>query len=610
MSAEDCARQRFIVWAAVRRNRSVRMAATERLRCPLLRCGEHFNQHEEMLRHLAQCQHLATGEYVCYDCMKVERFNDKKCRCCVGQPTKRRRIINMAKNFFANIGSARVRREEFSASIQDADFSQPPSYDTLTVNLHEQYDQYDLGEVVPPEGAGRLTEQQELNGTELLELDSRPLIPSAELEAADHDSRHSTQATPDLPTKTNEAHLLDGPPILSKPCQQPSRFQAAFTSQGGTSGSGSRRPSLALNTRVDSFRTKARATYLSPSSSLRSNSHGISPVTPWSASSESSTIWSTASHQDNNVLASPITPLSASVHSSAPQTERLLSTKKDTDTNTCPKDPFQYMLGGMPELPGDSRLPFELPPLPSDPLACPYDSKDDYSWISSINTALSLDTSVNMMFTDPSAKTVIPADFLEAQIPSSETKTLVEHVWGTLRVHFSDSLSKLSRIRNNALADSLRVQTPRTIASAGFMRLKRILSRTYPSRPEPLEYICFIHLVYSISLVMHGDGLLTWSNKLYDQAMAYGVQLDAAYRDNYYQVVATIWQQHPQASMTQRSRESTDRIAENKGKEPDYRHHASSVSAMRTDALEIIGQHFLDGQSITIVPHESGTETN
>jgi len=610
MSADDCARQRFIVWAAVRRNRSVRMAASERLRCPLLRCGEHFNEHEEMLRHLTQCQHLATGEYVCYECMKVERFNDKKCTCtcCSGQPTKRRRIINMAKHFFANIGSARVRREEFSPSAQDANFSQPPSYDTLTV---DQYDQSHIGEAAPPEDVGRFAEQQELNGTELLELDSTPLIPSAELDASNYGSRHSTQATPlDLPTKANETPLLNAPPILSKPCQQPTRFQAAFPSRAETSGSGSRRPSLALNTQVDSYRTK-RTTYLSPSSSLRSDSHGISPVTPWSASSKSSTIWSTASHQDNNVLASPITPLSASVHSGAPQEERLLSTEKDTDANTCPKTPFLYMWGGVPELPGDSRLPFAIPPLPSDPLACPYDSTDDYSWISSINTAMSLDTSVNMMFTDQSAKTVIPADFLETQIHNSETKALIEQVWDTLGEHFSSSLLKLSRIRNNTLADSLRVQTPKTIASAGFMRLKRILSRGYPSRTDPMDLLCFIHVIYSISLVIHGDSLLTRSNKLYDQAMAYGAHIDAAYRDNYYQVVATIWQQHPQASMTQgRPRESTDRIAENKGKEPDYRHHASSISSMRTDPLEIIGQHFLDGQSIAIVPHESGIETN
>ncbi|KAI3332112.1 hypothetical protein HD806DRAFT_181597 [Xylariaceae sp. AK1471] len=595
MSADDCARQRFIVWAAVKRNRSVRMAASERLRCPLLRCGERFDGHEDMLRHLTQCQHLSAGEYVCYECMKVERFNDKKCRCCFRQPTKRRRIINMAKHFFSNIGSAKVRRENLSPSSHGDHLCLPPSYDSLVVDMHEQYDQTQM------EGSASREEREwedaqlrpeqtqlELNGIELLELDSTPLLPTAELDAVNYNS-HPTDmpAPPDSCAATRETPSSPGPSVVPKPTESPS-FQAMLHLDTGASGSGGRRPSLALNTQIDCYRTKPRTTYLSPSSSLRSSSYGISPITPWSASSKSSAIWSTASGRDT-MLASPITPLSANAHPTALQEDRLFSTEKDKDILSCPEDPCQYTQGDMPELCGDNEPSFAIPRLLSDPFMSSYDSKDDFSWISSMNTEISFNTSVNMMFTDPNTKTAIPPDFLGPQISSSETKALVEQVWDALDAHFSNSASKLSRIQNNPLADNLRIQTPGAVASAGFTRLKRTLSRNYPTRPEPLEYLCFVHLMYSISLVIHEDSLITRSNKLYEQAMAYGELFDGAYRDNYYQVVTTIWQQNqPQG----RLRESTNRLAEDKGKEPDY--HTGSMVAMSPDSLEVTGQNFLD----------------
>ncbi len=53
-----------------------------------------------MLRHLAGCECLPSGEYWCYDHMRVERFDDLKCKRCLGHPSKRRKMLSMAKNFF------------------------------------------------------------------------------------------------------------------------------------------------------------------------------------------------------------------------------------------------------------------------------------------------------------------------------------------------------------------------------------------------------------------------------------------------------------------------------------------------------------------------------
>ncbi|KAI1179435.1 hypothetical protein F4777DRAFT_476575 [Nemania sp. FL0916] len=599
MSGEGCARQRFIVWAAVKRNRSTNMAASERLRCPLLLCGERFDGHEEMLRHLAQCQHLSTGEYVCYECMRVERFNDKKCTCCSEQPTKRRRIINMAKHFFSNIGTAKARKDNLNPSIHSFRPC-PPSYDSLVGDTNREYSQKQMQDTTQLEKSGRESEQSEtgqiqleLNGTELLELDSRPLFPTAELGSADCDghstpllsqmgSRPETKGAP-FSSTSNLRPKSRGPQTL------PTRQQ--INSRASCNG-GSRRPSLALDTQIDHCRTNLHTMYLSPSSSLQSNSHGISPITPWSTSSECSTIWSTACGQDA-MLSSPITPLSPDARLMVQQEHLVSGTGKDTDMLACPEDNCNYALGDMSDFGAESQIACTVSRLPSDPLIFGYDVKDKYSWLSSMNTDISHSTSINMMFTDPNQKTTMPPEFIGSQISNSEVKTLVEQVWDALGEHFSTSLSKLARLQNNSLADSLRTQTPRDVASAGLVRLRRALDHNFAARPDPLEYICFIHLIYSISLIMHGDNVASRSNKLYEQAIAYSALFDAPYRDNYCQVVSTIWHQNSQSSASRgRSGDTTNRTTGDKGKEPDY--HISSVHMANPDPLVIAGQDFLD----------------
>ncbi|KAI0106270.1 hypothetical protein GGR51DRAFT_178164 [Nemania sp. FL0031] len=590
ISGEDCARQRFIVWAAVERNRSVHMAAGDRLRCPLLLCGERFDGHEEMLRHLTRCRHLATGEYICYECMKVERFNDKKCTCCSGQPTKRRRIINMAKHFFSNIGATKDRRENPAPSTPSAQ-SHPPSYDSI-IDMHEQYDQAHMQTLAQREennSEGEQSEpgqpQLELNGTELLELDSTPLLPTVELEATNYDAHPISSCT-----ETGEASLSQAPTLPSIPRESclPTRLQ----SNTEVASNEKRRPSLALNTQIDHCRTKPNATYLSPSSSIPSGSHGISPITPWSTSSKSSTIWSAAFGQDS-MLASPITPLSANTHPQAVHEGLLFSTEKDIDMLACPKDPCHYAPGDVPELPGDNPFSSAIPPLLPDPFMFPYHSQDSFSWLSSLDTEISLGPSINMMFTDPNAKAAIPPEFLGSQIPSSAAKTLVEQVWDALGEHFSSSVSKLGRLQNNPLADNLRAQTPRTVASVGLARFRRALNHSYPARSEPFEYLCFVHLMYSISLVLYGDNLITLSNKLYEQAIAYSALFDAPSRDYYHQIVSIVWQQNTRESQSQgRFGGSTNRPTGNKGKEPDY--HTGPPTIASPDPLVVAGQTFLE----------------
>lgn len=81
-----------------------RMNDRERLECPLLRCTLRFPDHESMLRHLVVCDCLPSCEYWCYDHMRIERFDDSRCKKCLGHISKRRKMLSRAKHFFTALG--------------------------------------------------------------------------------------------------------------------------------------------------------------------------------------------------------------------------------------------------------------------------------------------------------------------------------------------------------------------------------------------------------------------------------------------------------------------------------------------------------------------------
>ncbi|EFX04145.1 zinc finger protein [Grosmannia clavigera kw1407] len=127
-SKDDCGTDRFVVWAAVKRNTSDRMTDRERLECPLLRCTLRFPDHESMLRHLVSCEHLSSCEYWCYDHMRIERFDDSRCRKCLGHASKRRKMLSMAKHFFTAIGHTKGK------SIAGDPFPSSPSFLSTSVS--------------------------------------------------------------------------------------------------------------------------------------------------------------------------------------------------------------------------------------------------------------------------------------------------------------------------------------------------------------------------------------------------------------------------------------------------------------------------------------------
>ncbi|KAI1416728.1 hypothetical protein F5Y13DRAFT_99971 [Hypoxylon sp. FL1857] len=609
---ENCALQRFIVWTAVKRNKSVRMVPSDRLRCPLLLCGERFDDHETMLRHLTKCRHLETGEYLCYDCMKVERFNDGKCRCCVGHRTKRRRIINLAKSFFSNIGN-RTRRGTSQPNFQDDAAMPPPSYDSLVIDLEEQSQrrQRQQQEHEQPQEQRQQPQprpQLELNGREIHELDSRQMLPTAELDPINYD-RQLVGIPVALDRRNATPDALACPPMNMAPRQEGPLLQHIDKDNSMPppnlipSSSIGTRPSLALDTHIDRYRSVPRTKHLSPSSSLRStrSSQNVSPVTPWSANSGISEAWTMGSAVDT-AMTSPITPMTPNDLPPVLQLENELSAAKAA--TVCPDDACNYLVGDMPELPGDDSL--SIPRGLSDPLSFSFDPKDDYSWMQSVNTELSLATSVNMMFTDPSSKPAgMPAGIFESSDRVPETKALVESTWEVLQEHVSSSLLKLSHVEGNPLVQRLRTQSPKAIALTGLSSLRNILQGN--NIEDPLDYICFIHLIYALSVIIHENELATRSNLLYQQAFAYQRLLDPAHVEDYTQIVTAIWQPTSDEQSRTRRGVSTTGSSNTKGKEPDY--GRDSRINPDTDPLVAVGQNFLDDLENSVIASGSQRPT-
>lgn len=572
-SGEDCARQRFIVWAAVKRNKSVRMAHSERLRCPLLRCGEQFEHHEEMLEHLTDCRHFATGEYVCYDCMKVERYSEEgKCKgCLAGHPTKRRRMIQKAKNFFSTLGH-KSRKDEIIDVMTDDVLPSPPSYDSL-----------DIPQAQPAAPTAQPTPEIEMGGTEILEMDSssQPL----QLDSVNY------EAQPAVSTDTAPTNNID------------SMIAPAVGLTGLSSSSACCRPSLALDTQnVGRQQAKRSGAYLTPSSSLRSATSSISPM------SVGSLAWTLNSSINTN-LTSPITPFSADeIESSSLSRENSCKFPKDHPTIVCWEGPLgdgvsdktvllqnpldaevnhgDYSLSNISELPGDDPLSLSVPRAWNNEPLFDFDQEQNFSWSSSV------DTEINVMFASNNQSGEEPTPQMahgQHNNSTGETQMLVHTAWETLREHVTSSVTKAGLgLGGNVLAHELRSLTAKQVALKGLASLKIILGGLDPE--QPIDYICFVHLAYALSLVIHGDDLSNRCKQLFHQALAYQGYLRADQRGAFCQLVRAIWQPREAATCTQQASPSVI-SPDPKGKAPELRYSA--------DPLVGVAQNFLDGTSPT-----------
>ncbi|KAK7449105.1 hypothetical protein Landi51_06184 [Colletotrichum acutatum] len=492
----------FIVWAAVQRNKSQKMTATDRLECPMLRCRKRFPDHAAMLEHLYECPQLSTGEYWCYECSKAEKFTDGNCKRCLGHPGKRRKIMSVAKNFFSSLGQKSRNNKSIPdfrlTNVSEVAIAPPPSYDD---SLHIQPHQVELS-----------------SSSEILEIDSVE-VPWPVLSNANH---NTVVAQPHVPTGMVPPNLQHPNSILPDPWFAENNLDIDENTMGKAD-----RPLLALNTDVFSHPRKqlqptTRNKNLSPSNSLRSNastdtnaSYLISPASAYSGA------WTTA---ETNIT-SP-----TSDGGSGGYLSRGCSNASRYSNNSV--EPYNFIS----ELPADDILlqPFPMT-LPAVDFDQPASSLEISAAVSPLSEAADVlaqqtvdDRALNKRSEEASFEHVVDAN------------SLVGSAWDTLKTHISSSLEKLQHVSYSALVAQLKDLSPQQVADRALVTLKSMSEGRHPA--SSIDTLCFVHLVYSISLVVHEDGARDRSRELFAQTSLYSNVLPEWEQSDYLRVASAIWQ--------------------------------------------------------------------
>ncbi|KAL2258566.1 hypothetical protein VTK26DRAFT_8079 [Humicola hyalothermophila] len=583
-SQDDCARHRFIVWAAVKRNSSVRMTPQERLECPLLRCTQRFGDHEAMLKHLAGCKYLASGEYWCYDHMRVERFDDLKCKRCLGHPSRRKKILHMAKNFFHTLGHKSKKSQGIGFDDDESMLAPPPSYDSLGI----------------PDSNGNALE---LPSTEILEIDSVevPVIPPAPAPAPNDAINPQALLVPMVPplpeldsTMLANQGFMQWPPlpvVNSTPFPVPQQADGVMRNLAA-------KPNLQLTTNGLPARRQAsrpasrpapvapRGKGLSPSSSVRSTastdtnasltSNGSSLI---SRASNWSGAWSVASGLDTS-LTSPVGGI---------VTDEMFAGALEGYSNLCPDYPHNVYS----ELPADCPALKDMCDPASDPLLgfeAPVPVTMPYP---------------DIVLTEDAAESVgVEESQVEQTNPCcSETKSLVSSAWDALQEHIVSSMVKIQDHQENHLAKQLSSMSMKTIAATGLRALRALVNGRPPSSAS--DALCLIHLIYAFSLVLHEQEMPRRFSNLFLQSLTYANGMPTSDRNLYRQLVVSIWQPPhlTQADVSNHFAVVSNRTpapsGDPKGKSPEAIENGSKKHG--SDPLLDAGRDFLDELEISLV---------
>lgn len=523
-SADDCDRQRFIVWAAVLRNNCDKMSPTEKLECPLLRCRRRCESHESMLRHLYDCKLLTSGEYWCYECERPEMFTDVNCKKCTGNPGRRRRIMSHAKNFFSSLGH-KSRKEGAPSFADDVSIYDPPSLDTL--DIHPR--------------------QVELSSSsEIVEIDSIELLPSryglsamqpsaADLHV-DHASLPQTQGlTPDEPRRI---------PASTTPLQSLSQIPDQLDLwEAGLAASGSCEPvrppsplsyqdriSLQVNTSTSQdqqyYPNALQNNQLSHSLSLRSNgsaattaSNGISPASVYSAAWTMGSAWDTDVTSLSSGMVSPVGCLSRG--------------GSNASRRSC-FDAVPEENEGISELPADMPTNISAPAPDLSAFVSP-----ENLGLEQMYDPLSLSTQTLSML--PQAPVMLDAALQEpcendaANEASECVESLVTSTWKSIESGTAELMSKLEHFPANPLGSQLRFSSPRVIATTGLSALGRALGGQ--SSLSSFEVVCFMYLADAFSTTLgHGQ-----TGGMFDRSYLYSEHIPPDERRAYLEVVEALW---------------------------------------------------------------------
>ncbi|KAL7915780.1 hypothetical protein GGI35DRAFT_6423 [Trichoderma velutinum] len=647
-SSDECALYRFIVWAAVKRNACQKMTSEERRECPLLRCRKRFPNHELMLQHLYSCDHLAGGEYWCYDCEKPEQLSDVKCRRCLGHPSKRRKIMTMAKSFFSSLGHkpkshslalAASMGMGLGVGVGDGSAAggedEPPSYD------------YVLFTPPPP------PPQAELSSNEIHEIGSSevllPTIPECETET---EPIPAPGMIPCLPPST---FPISPPGSHPGSVPLPSTMEADFINwrpsppsprtvapQSLMKSSTSRlvdRPTLQVNTHLDQYRGQGRrrSKVLAPSSSVRSTSstdstdstdstasYNISPMSGWSNGWTKTSGFESALTSPDDLISPqsllPVGPFS---------TTTTTTNTADGTTSTRPipfsNMEFENMVANScpSELPADIPM-FDLPstmdpqktqaPMSLDQAAFSFNT--DIPFQLPLEPQLPSTDSVDLGLAPPppppppqqttsDTEPRLMQNTSSSRFTTTTTQSLARSVQDTLRTHVTDSISKLDVINENPIFIQLNQMSLSSIAAIGLETMTDILEGRQAS--SPLNLTCFVHVVFSLSLVVHEQDVAKHSAALFKQALLYSDWFSDDDKISFIEVVYTLWKpsevNDDEIITLLKSRPPIPNASMSKGKQLER-----FPQGLRSDPLILIAAYFLDELEYMAINDSSYTE--
>lgn len=555
-----------------------------------------------MLQHLYSCAHLAAGEYWCHDCKRVEQLGDVRCRrCCLGPASKRKRIVSMAKTFFGSLGHHKSKSRGLNDMDLDIVHQVPPSYESAVaavpgkaeLQANEIFEMYAPGPVDPQETtASQAPKTRGLSQPDSLAVVSQFL---AQLPAAPPPS-----PPPSFPPPP-PAFALCQPSIDESLIHwEPSLTPSPAVSSGPSNprpAKAPERPALQVDTRSlhhRHIRSPRRSKELTPSSSVRSTSsetstasHEISPMSDWSEawswacgleSTRTSPADDLSDQADLFLQARYAGPWSASesqdIHMADLATENALA-------DVAPQEPMSDFSPDDHLLHGD----FDLLQL-----GFPFDGP-------ATSTAQSADMSLNLTLSDETnlflESTRVAGDTPHHEFTSASC--LTQSVLKNLQVHVESSVDRLGNNDESPLARDFCQMSACSIVIAGLEAMSNILEGC--PETSPVKLLCFVHVVYSFSLLVHGQDAFSRSTQLFTQALSYSAWLSCLDRQAYVMTVSLLWKPKSmadgefdelrQTSSSHPRSESPSR----KGKE-----RADIPGGIERDPLILLAQHVLDGK--------------
>ncbi|KAI9167104.1 hypothetical protein HJFPF1_03228 [Paramyrothecium foliicola] len=595
----ECGLHRFIVWAAIKRNSCRRMTAEERRECPLLRCRKRFANHELMLQHLYTCDQLAAAEYWCYDCEKVERFSDAKCRRCLGHPSKRRKVMSMARNFFSSLGH---KGRNGHAADPDLDMGDaPPSYDSILEPAQPELSSNEIHEIGSVDVVSAPDSEDTIPSTTTVTLpDSAPESePEPIVEPVSPLPLDLVAPLPDFPVELDSLSIEDAL-INWEPSPTPPPIDAAGSSPQPARIRTPDKPILQLHTAgLNQYRSKqGRSKTLAPSSSVRSTcstasnnstlsttSYEITPMSAWSGT------WNRAPGFDSNQTSpDDLINMDDLVPSNPVATFSKVGLAKGKDSSHDAADGF------LAELPADFPI---LKPFTTDSLVpSSFDTDPSvFSFDAAVPTELSIES--NLALTDSSHVSLDLSELLAQPTWNHfvSAHSLVGSARDTLHVHLEHTMSKLKHLPQSRIAREFLGLDLDAVALAGLKTLNAVLQGNRMT-PDAVEMLCFVHLVYSFSLVVHEQHDPSRLENLFMQALAYSAWVPPRDMPEYYQIVEYLWK--PNVATDDRldamlqvhvahGIQAANMSDRTRGKQPQQ-----DLSRLTGDAFVSVSQNFLD----------------